>query len=333
MGYQPEEVLGRIPFDLMPPEEAERVRAVFLESAESHKAFANLENLNLTKDGRVVVLETSGIPFFDSDGRLCGYRGIDRDITERKKSEEHERTRERLEGELAERKRTEEMLLAYQERLRSLASELSRTEERGRRQIAAELHDRIGQPLALIKINLGKACQSGISPDQEEALRAIREQVEETIQDARSLTFELSPPVLYELGLIPAVEWLVEQTREQGGIAIDLEDDGQPKPLSEGIRAALFRIIRELLVNVIKHAQASAASVRLERDGGIVRVTVEDDGIGFDPSEVELRSGPMAGFGLFSIRERLSHIGGDMRIEAGPGKGTRVVALAPLERE
>lgn len=88
LGYEPQEIIGRTPFDLMPPEEAERVAAKFIAIKESQISFFGLENLNLRKDGGKIILETSGVPIFDVDGKLCGYRGIDRDITERKKAED-----------------------------------------------------------------------------------------------------------------------------------------------------------------------------------------------------------------------------------------------------
>lgn len=144
------------------------------------------------------------------------------------------------------------------------------------------------------------------------------------------MTFELSPPVLYELGLEAALEWLAEQFQKRHRIPCELKDDGRAKPLGDDVRAMLFRAANELLLNVAKHAHAHAARVSVRRLAQEVRVTVEDDGVGFDTSEARARS---RGFGLFNIRERLEQIGGHVEIKSGPGRGTRVTIAAPLERK
>jgi len=157
--------------------------------------------------------------------------------------------------------------------------------------------------------------------------------LDQSIRDTRHLTFELSPPILYDLGLEAALEWLVEQYREDHGILCEFEDDGLPKPLDEDVRVHLFRAVQELLVNVAKHARPHSAKVATRRDGGSVRVEVKDDGVGFETSEARSLGEGSGGFGLFSVRERLGHMGGRFEIESEPGKGTRVTLVAPLKPE
>jgi signal transduction histidine kinase len=145
--------------------------------------------------------------------------------------------------------------------------------------------------------------------------------------------FELSPPILHELGFAPAAEWLTEQVREQHGLAAFFADDGLDKPLNEDARVLLFRAVQELLMNVVKHADAERVKVTLARVGDDIRVEVSDDGAGFDPDSVAPAAPSRGGFGLFSLRERLGQIGGTLEIDARPGQGTLSTIVAPLNIE
>ena len=225
---------------------------------------------------------------------------------------------------IQDRKNSEEQLMAYQEQLQSLASEVALSEERERRRIATDLHDRIGQSLAFARLTL-----AGI-PEQR-GIKEVRELIEQAIVDTRSLTFELSPPVLYELGLGPALEWLARKILEEHGIQTKFHDDGQPKPLDENFRVVLFQAVRELLVNVVKHAQATHARVLLRREGDALRIIVEDDGVGFEVSNVAAKPDAIRTFGLFNIRERVEYLGGRVKLRSEPGSGTRVTLMAPLK--
>ncbi len=213
----------------------------------------------------------------------------------------------------------------YQSRLRSLASELALTGERERRRIAQELHNEIGHSLALLKFKLGE--QRGLLPDA--VLEQLLSVLETTIQATRTLTFELSPPVLHELGLGAALEWLAHQLEANYGIACRFQDDCQPKPLSDDLRVELFQAVRELLTNTGKHSRAASASLRAWVDEGELVIEVSDDGAGFDP-ENQRREAAGLGWGLFGIRERLAHLGARMELDTAPGRGTRVVLTAPL---
>ena len=184
--------------------------------------------------------------------------------------------------------------------------------------------------MAFCNIKLGALQESASSSGLGESVREIRKHIEQVIGDTRSLTFELSPPILHELGFEAAVEWLAEQVQSENGITSDFEDDGQPKPLNKDILFLLFRAVRELLVNVVKHAQARHVKISIQRDENDIKVIVIDDGIGFDPTMTDSQSGITRGFGLFSIRERLDHIGKRLEIESQPGQGTRVTLVAPL---
>ena len=243
------------------------------------------------------------------------------------------RANEVLERQIAMRKKATSKLLEYQEQLRSLASELSLAEERERRRIATYLHDNTCQNLVAAKIRLEKLVKTQTPDNRHRSLDEVIELLEQAVQDTRSLSFEISPPMLHELGFEPAVECLVEQMRDQHGIMLEFHDDGRSRFLDEDVCTVLFQAARELLVNIVKHANARKALVNIQSDGSNIKIAVEDDGIGFDTGETASRAGRNGGFGLFSVRERLRHLGGHFEIESGAGCGTRATLLAPLKRE
>jgi signal transduction histidine kinase len=234
---------------------------------------------------------------------------------------------------ITERRRIEKSILESREQLRSLTSQLSLAEERERRRIADQLHDRVGQSLLASKIKLGAARESAPPTALEGPLDEVYRLIEQTIRDVRTLTFELSPPILYMLGFEAAVEWLAEQAEKQYGVNCEFEDDGENKPLDDDIRVLLFQNVRELLVNVCKHSKANNAKVRVSREDRVIRVSVEDDGVGFDSSGVENHWDESSGFGLFSIRERLSRFGGVFEIDSILGSGTHITLTAPLKND
>jgi len=231
---------------------------------------------------------------------------------------------------VTERVRDEQRIRQYQEQLRGLASELSLAEERERRRIAADLHDYVSQTLALGKIKLGALQTSLAEHAAVEAFEEVRQYLNQAILYSRSLTFDLSPPVLYELGLEAALQALTEKTEQEHGIPMEFQDDGSPKPLPDDVRAVMFRSARELLINVVKHARAKTASVSIDRHDDIVRVCVKDDGIGFDVSGAGPNVPGREGFGLFSIKERLDRLGGSLELLSEPGRGTVATLTAPV---
>lgn len=236
---------------------------------------------------------------------------------------------------ITEHKRAEEKLLDYQAQLKSLASELQLTEERERRRLAIGLHDKIGQNLALTKLAVQSLMVSVSNSGVLASLDKVCASIDKTIQDTHSLIFELSNPVLYELGFKVAVEqWLGEQIQEKCGIKYKFNVVGEDFQLDNEISIVLFAAVRELLVNIVKHAKAETVEVGIRKSGDKVKVTVADDGIGFVRSELSSYSpkNRTGGFGLFSIRERLEYLGGDIAIKSLPGEGTCVILTTPLKR-
>ena len=235
--------------------------------------------------------------------------------------------------EAVHRFRMERRLEEYRKELRSLASQVTKAEEQERRRVAAELHDSVAQTLALSKMKLG-ALESKMKAEKaEEALREVKEHLDNCIDQTRSLTFDLSPPILYEVGLVPAVEQLADRMREEYGLQINLEDDGDEKPLNTDSRVMLFRSVRELLFNVVKHAEADTVEIYARRQRNKVSIKVSDDGCGFEPSAAGVRMSNNGGFGLFDIRERLNQMGGSFILWSEPGEGTVATVTAPVEED
>jgi signal transduction histidine kinase len=224
----------------------------------------------------------------------------------------------------------EEQLQAYQRQLRRLASELTLTEARQRRIIAGELHDHIGQTLAFIRMRLTRLRGDAVFSGFEDSIAGILRLVDQAINSARSLTFQISPPVLYELGLGAALEWLGEQLSAEHGVEVRVNAERAIDRLAGDTRVLLFQAIRELLVNAIKHAAPREVVVTANVEGDEAVVVVSDDGCGFDVARAETFAADAMTFGLFSIRERLEYLGGSIAVDSRPGSGTSVTLRTPV---
>ena len=312
-GYSSKEVVGRAQvWNWLFPDPAYRAELLsrIREFARKGERIENVETPIRCKDGRRKIISWHANNLVDENGQLVGGVLLGANVTERKEAEERLRT--------------------HQKRLRSLASQLTLAEERERRRIAAALHDEVGQALALALIKLGELAAASPPSEFTAPVVQVHEMISRVLQRTRSLTFELSPPVLYELRFEDALGWLVEEFQKQHPIRWEFQADRLATPLKEDARVTLFQGARELLFNVVKHARAKTVAVRVERDPEEVRVRVEDDGVGFDADE--LRSNPKAkdGFGLFSVRERLESLGGRLEVNSRPGRGTRATLALPL---
>jgi signal transduction histidine kinase len=211
--------------------------------------------------------------------------------------------------------------------LRLLASELTLAEQRERRRIAQLLHDNLGQLLVAAKMK-ASVIWSRTTPQLKDQVQQLEGLLVEAINSSRKLMVDLSPPVLYSLGLEAAVAEHIDQIARTHQLHVHLEADEDSDQYPEDLRVLLFQSIRELLFNVVKHADTDEARVTIVRDEAQVTVTIEDTGIGFDPAVTV--HGPRDHFGLFSIRERLEFVGGMLSIQSSPGHGTRVIMTVPF---
>jgi PAS domain S-box-containing protein len=305
-GYTAEAVTGK-PSLLQGPL-ADGAQWKKLEAGSSQNKAFYLETVATRKDGTQFNMEWQITPLRDERGKVTHFVSVQRDITERKK--------------------IEEQFHAYQEQLRLLTSELLLAEERERRRIAMDLHDNIGQMLALTRIKLGVLRNSLAGNVHADDVGAIVELIDQSIGYTKSLSFELSPPLLYDIGIEATIEWLAEQMQKQHYILFYCENDGSPKPLKRDVSILLFQTVRELFMNIVKHSQAHQVNVGISREDDDIKIVVEDDGIGFDASKIDTD----LTFGFFSIRERLKYLGGSLSIDTGPGRGTRVTVTSPLDQ-
>jgi PAS domain S-box-containing protein len=274
------------------------------------------------------------VPVF-AEGRWWGFIGFDECKREREWSlpeRDALRATANTFGAAIDRQHAEREILEYQQRLKALASELTLTEEKERRRIAADLHDHVGQALALARIQLASArkatSDAGVAAILDDTSASLRQ----AIQDTRDLVFDLSSPVLNEIGLAAAIsEWLEEQVEKKHGLQTEFICDDQEPELDEDMRAILFRNVRELLNNVVRHAGANKVSVRMERVGDTAIVVIQDDGVGFDTRAASEATDRKGGFGLFSIRERMLDLGGALEIVSEPGQGCMAIMTASLK--
>ncbi len=223
--------------------------------------------------------------------------------------------------------------LLHQSQLQSMASELALTEERERVRIADGLHDHVVQNLAVATFTLDSLIQSLPQTADREVVQTVRDVIGSAIKDLRSLTFDLSPPVLFDDGLVAAIKYLAEKVEFDHGIPVQCFDDGSDKPLENDLLIMLYRSVRELVINVVKHAHATNVRLSTARVGNEIRVEVEDNGQGFNAAVATLRPSTAGGYGLSSIRQRFKALGGNTIIESQPGKGSRVTLVAPFEKK
>ena len=219
----------------------------------------------------------------------------------------------------------------HQRRLRSLAGELVRSEERQRKALADDLHDSVSQNLATSLFNLRLLASRSQDMESSSPLREICDLLRTTLAQTRTLTFDISPPVLHDYGLEAGLEWLAERFQERHGLEVSFQVQGALPGRDENLEVNLFRAAQELLVNAVKHSRAHKVEISLVCQGSQVLLRVSDDGRGMDAGRLA-RAGA-DGFGLFSIRERLQALGGDVEIGSSPGQGTTIILRAPWPQE
>jgi PAS domain S-box-containing protein len=270
-----------------------------------------VENRVHCESGDVRWMQFVNRGFFDKDGKLLESQAIGRDITDRKKTEQ----------ELANRQNT----------INTMAMELSVAEERERCRIAEQLHDQIAPKLFLTKMKVHSLIDRLPPGDYGPAMDAVDALIDLGVEDIRSLTFQLRPPILADVGLEAALRWLGEEFNENYGLQVQIEDDKKVKPLKYELRSAIFQIVRELLLNVAKHAGTKNAAISIKREKETIIVTVEDNGVGFDVENSSLIKPRSGGFGIFNTRMKIEYLGGELSIVSSPGRGTRISIRAPID--
>jgi signal transduction histidine kinase len=192
------------------------------------------------------------------------------------------------------------------------------------------LHEDLQQLLVAARMQLSGLCRTQDAAQREAIGREIADVLERSFKLTRSLSVELAPPVLYEHGLAAALEWLAAETRKNYNVEVIIEADSLANPKAADVRIFLFRAVRELLLNSLKHAGGSALHITMQRRRpDKIRIIVADDGPGFDPNSLDNKRTDSQTVGLLNIRERVSNFGGEFHINSNPKRGTRITLSLP----
>ncbi len=266
----------------------------------------------LNIDKTITWLAFNSFPYFNSEGKYTGIRGVCFDITNRKKAE-------------IELKSNMRKIERYQQKLKALNRELSLVEERERRRIAENLHDGLGQTLSFAYIKLSSIEGVNFSPEIRETIETTSELINKAIKESRTLTYDLSPPILYELGLISALKWKLDQVEQKYKMPTFIYGENTELKIEKDYNIFIYRIFSELIQNIIKHAKASKIILRIEQVENKYRFVLEDNGIGINSEN----KNKISGFGLMSIKEKLESINGHFLLKSESGKGTKAIIEFP----
>lgn len=329
-GYRSVEILGRHYECFYPDEElasGQPARDLQMATAPADETRAEQDRWMVRKDSTRFIANVVVTGLRDERGSLQGYAVVIRDVTERKWAEQ---ALHRLTSELEQRvaARTNELVL-MRDRLRAFSLQLNLTEQRERRRLATDLHDYLAQLLVVVRI---KVMQTVPLISQEKTVSLLKEAdqaITQALEYTRSLVAELAPPSLHDFGLLEALEWLASQMQRHG-LSVVVKEDIESLSLPEDQAVLMYQSIRELLFNVLKHAEANQATISVTvTDQNTLEVTVADDGTGFDPTSIATTSAGSNRFGLFSARERMEAMGGRLEVHSAVGQGTRATLIIP----
>lgn len=338
-GYKPWEIIGQH-FSVFYPAEDLRARKPWheLEVAAKEGRFED-EGWRLRKDGSRFWANVIITAIRDENGKLLGFGKVTRDLTEKTFTHmELQRVLENLEKEVTERRQAEQRLYRSEQSLRRLSLHLLRTQDEERKRIGRDLHDSLGQCLAILKINLD-SLQMALPANEAKALSQVTQCLqlsEEAIREVRTIAYLLYPPMLEELGLNSAIPWYLEGFSKRSEIKISFETQPDFGRLALPVELALFRVLQESLTNVHRHSGSESANIRLFEEDGLVVLEIADDGKGFPAAMLDLNDDDVPstfGVGLRGMNERLRDLGGMIELKSGHNnKGAIVRAMVPRDQ-
>jgi PAS domain S-box-containing protein len=303
---------GKTIAEVWPPEIAASINDSDQQVITSGEPVQTIEDI-LQEDGIHNWL-VNKFPIPDKDGRpiLIGAVGID----------------------ITLRRRAEEALLESEQRLRFLTSQLLSAQERERKRISMELHDELGQSLAVLKLQI-RAIERGLGDDQQDLKEGCLElllYLDGVIDDVRRLSRDLSPAILEDLGLQSALKYLINGVSKHYTVSYAFEVEDLDHLFPADAQIIIYRIFQECLTNISKHAGATEVSIAVKERDGLISLVLEDNGSGFDPTEVSGRRATGRGLGLAALDERARMLGGTLKIRSQPGSGTRLTCAIPVDQ-
>jgi PAS domain S-box-containing protein len=307
-GYSPKESVGRSLSDLIVPPAGKKEYEDYWHSV-THGGRVEAEVVRQRKDGTPLNVSMVGVPVKVPDsGQIAVYA---------------------IYGDVTKRKQAEEKLKHYAHLLQILSRRLLEVQEEERRHLARELHDEIVQALTAAKLNL-KIIEPDVPPAVVGRLDDSIQLLDHLLTQVRQLSLDLRPPLLDELGLVPALRWLVDQQAQRTGLRVTFTANVEHVEMDAPLRTACFRVAQEAITNAIRHARAATVSVEVRAESDRVWLAVQDDGVGFDKDAMQQRAARGASIGLLSMNERVSLLGGELEVNSAPGRGTEIRAWFPL---
>lgn len=349
--YEESEILGKNWWNhFIPRRNRREVKAIFQQLMLGNTELVEYhENSVLTKSGEEKIIAWHNTVLTDEEGGIIGTLSSGEDITERKRAGEElmkhqihleelveERTtrlkaiNETLRKEIQERKKTEDELSQSREELRKLSLHLEFAREKERARIAREIHDELGQALSILQMDLAWI-ETNIAAEKEIVLKKITymsEFIGKIMDEVQRISGELRPSVLDHLGLPAALSWQAQDFYKRTGIQCNLFIQSKDIQLDPDQSSGLFRVFQETLTNILRHANASKITVKLEQNNGQVQLVIKDNGVGIQKEKI---SGPNS-FGLIGMRERVHMLNGKLKIKGVPNKGTSITVSIPLNK-
>jgi PAS domain S-box-containing protein len=335
-GYTASEAVGQH-ISLIIPANRRNEETVIIERIKKGERIEHFDTVRVRKDKTPLDISLTISPVRDASGKIVGASKIARDITQRKRMERELRESEERYRTLADaldtqvQFRTQELERRNSE-LRELSGQLLESQDVERRHIARELHDSAGQTLAALGMSLARLAQDAKkNPDQlAKGIEDAEGLVQHLTQEIRTTSYLLHPPMLDEVGISSALSWYVQGLAERSGLQIDLKVPENFGRLPSEMELLIFRLVQESLTNIHRHSGSKTALIRIEREGDIVQVRVEDQGGGMSPERLAEIQSRGTGVGIRGMRERVRHFLGDLVIESNDS-GTKVHATLPLK--
>ena len=329
VGMKAEKLIGKSFYPFIHEDDIDEVVGK-IEALTAEASACSWEYRIVAPDGTLHWHQSTFHALTDEQGHIIEYQGVGRDINEKKEAELFlAKAKETLELEVLAR--TADLEHANEE-MKKVSFELVWAEERERERIAAELHDQVGQSLLLVKMKLD-ALAYGLSSDK---FRSSAEKaaalIGTSIQDIRSLTFKLRPPLLETSNIELTMKWLCSSINEDYNISINFTGTDTKMNLAAELHNTLYRVVRELLLNVVKHAKTTHAELSLHTDDRNLTLRVIDQGVGFSYLGAVNNHATVGGYGLVSVRQRIEWLGGTLAVESVPDRGTVVTVLVPLQQ-